>query len=144
MLKTKKKNTLKGMTLIEVIVAMTVIILVTVIAYMGVNTSANFIQRGTDLRNADGPLVSQLEANRKAYYNEGAAVTEIVGYNVQIYSKITDAEGNIETDEYRKECVTMVTEYADADIAGVISAADSGIEYRMKLPYIVTTVPETP
>ena len=60
-----RKHRLSGMTLIEVTVGMVIIIIVTLIAYMGVSASANFTVRGTDLRNADGPAVSMMEAEGK-------------------------------------------------------------------------------
>ena len=80
---TKRKKHLSGMTLIEVTVGMVIIIIVTLIAYMGVSASANFTARGTDLRNADGPAVSMVEAQREAAMNavknnETPAVTEVV------------------------------------------------------------------
>ena len=81
---TKNKKRLSGMTLIEVTVGMVVIIIVTLIAYMGVSAGANFTARGTDLRNADGKAVGVLEDKLS---EEEPAVTEVtIKYQVdQIY-----------------------------------------------------------
>ena len=55
-----KKTRLRGMTLIEVIIAMVIIILVTIIAYVGVNTSASLLQHGKDLRDSDGAAIGEI------------------------------------------------------------------------------------
>lgn len=87
----RKRNKLKGMTLIEVIVGMTIILIVTIIAYMGVSAGANFIQRGNDLRDADSQAAERIESAVNQYRANGAeedAVSRIY-YNVVVRTKET-------------------------------------------------------
>ena len=137
---TKRKKHLSGMTLIEVTVGMVIIIIVTLIAYMGVSASANFTARGTDLRNADGPAVSMIEAQREAVLNppeNGAvpAVTDVdINYKVYQIKQSKSADGSSDT--------TVVTEVVVPDgkleHAGLIEAevTDNGVDvrYDMYLP----------
>lgn len=118
-----KKTILRGMTLIEVIIAMVIIILVTIIAYVGVNTSANLLQKGTELRDADGAAVSQIEAGRSAYMKEGACVTEIIPYDV----RIIDAEK-----------ASVITSYTEKKTVGVVTVSPEMAGYNMYMPYITT------
>ena len=137
---TKRKKHLPGMTLIEVTVGMVIIIIVTLIAYMGVSASANFTARGTDLRNADGPAVSMIEAQREAVLNppEGGAapaVTDVdINYKVYQIKQSKSADGSSDT--------AVVTEVVVPDgkleHAGLIEAVvtDNGVDvrYDMYLP----------
>ncbi len=127
-----KRNSLRGMTLIEVIVAMVVIILVTIIAYAGVNASANLVQRGKDLSDVDAAAVSQIEVGRNVYMTEGACVTEVVPYEVHVIENVTDAGLNPVTSE--------ITAYEETKIAGVVTASMEMAGYNLYMPYI-TTVP---
>ena len=121
-----KRNSLRGMTLIEVIVAMVVIILVTIIAYAGVNASANLVQRGKDLSDVDAAAVSQIEVGRNVY------ITEVVPYEVHVIENVTDAGLNPVTSE--------ITAYEETKIAGVVTASMEMAGYNLYMPYI-TTVP---
>lgn len=141
MLQNKKK--LKGMTLVETIVALAVIVLVTIIAYVGVNTSARLTEHGADIRNADGPLVSQIEEKRKEYYTQREGDGEYIDYKVQINRKVTDYEGEIVTDANRVAVTEKVREYEQYRKAVKITAASGQIEYDMYLPYL-TIPPPTP
>ena len=137
---TKRKEHLYGMTLIEVTVGMVIIIIVTLIAYMGVSASANFTARGTDLRNADGPAVSMIEAQKEAVLNavknnETPAVTEVViKYQVNQIINSKSADGSSDA------VVTSVVEVKkDAELnAGLIEAEvtdnDVDVRYDMYLP----------
>ena len=125
-----KKTRLRGMTLIEVIIAMVIIILVTIIAYVGVNTSANLLQHGKELRDADVTAVSEIEKNRKKYLTEGAAVTDVIAYKVKIRENITDAEGN--------SASTPITEYEETEIVGVVTAPPGISDYNIYIPYFTT------
>ena len=137
---TKRKKHLSGMTLIEVTVGMVIIIIVTLIAYMGVSASANFTARGTDLRNADGPAVSMIEAQKEAVLNalknnETPAVTEVViKYQVNQIINSKSADGSSDA------VVTSVVEVKkDAELnAGLIEAEvtdnDVDVRYDMYLP----------
>ena len=131
---TKRKKHLYGMTLIEVTVGMVIIIIVTLIAYMGVSASANFTARGTDLRNADGPAVSMIEAQKEAVLNavknnETPAVTEVViKYQVNQIINSKSADGSSDA------AVTSVVEVKkDAELnAGLIEAevTDNDVDVR--------------
>ncbi len=144
---TKRKKYLSGMTLIEVTVGMVIIIIVTLIAYMGVSASANFTARGTDLRNADGPAVSMVEAQREAALNavknnETPAVTEVViKYQVNQIINSKSADGSSDA------VVTSVVEVKkDAELnAGLIEAevTDNGIDVRYDM-YLPKKQSETP
>lgn len=130
----KRSAVLCGMTLIEVTVGMAIIIIVTVIAYMGVSASANFSQRGVDLRNADGPAVSMLEEARNKVENpaEGvaASVTEVqVKYDVNqiVYSQVA-GEADVTA------VVTNVIKDDNSVDAELIEAEYNDIEYQMYLP----------
>ena len=142
MRQSKRKKRLYGMTLIEVTVAMIIIIIVTLIAYMGVSASANFTVRGTDFRNADGPAVSMIESKRKAVLNavengETPAVTAVtVNYKVYQISYDQSADVYDETSEVADEIKN----------AGLIEAevTDNGVDVRYDL-YLPVTVPaDTP
>ena len=131
----KKYNMRKfsGMTLIEVTIGMAVIIIVTVIAYMGVSASANLSQHGTDLRNSDGTVVSMMEEAKSKAENpsegERPAVTEVkVHYKVDqiIY-------GSAEEGAVTAVSVNPVVPSADVD-AGLVAAGDGDVEYQMYLP----------
>ncbi|MBP0960932.1 MAG: type II secretion system protein [Oscillospiraceae bacterium] len=141
---TKRKKHLPGMTLIEVTVGMVIIIIVTLIAYMGVSASANFTARGTDLRNADGPAVSMVEAQREAALNavknnETPAVTEVV-INYKVYQIVQSAseDGSGDTAAVTSVVVPNVgNDFAQIN-AGLIEAevTDNGVDvrYDMYLP----------
>ena len=129
-----RKHRLSGMTLIEVTVGMAIIIIVTVIAYMGVSASANFSQRGADLRNSDGPAVSMLEEARNKVQNpaegETPPVTEVqVQYNVNqiVYSQVA-GEADVTA------VVTNVIKDNKSVDADLIEAEYNEIEYQMYLP----------
>ena len=131
-----KKRTGKkfsGMTLIEVTIGMAVIIIVTVIAYMGVSASANLSQHGTDLRTSDGAAVSMMEEakNKAENPSDGArpAVTEVkVHYKVDQIIYGNAAEGAVTA-----VSVNPVVPSADVD-AGLVEAGDGDVEYQMYLP----------
>ena len=145
MRQSKRKKRLYGMTLIEVTVAMIIIIIVTLIAYMGVSASANFTVRGTDFRNADGPAVSMIESKRKAVLNavengEEPAVTSVeINYKVYKISYEKSADDSADT--------TAVSEVTDGmKNAGLIEAevTDNGVDVRYDM-YLPVTVPaDTP
>ena len=121
-----KKNRLRGMTLIEVIIAMVIIILVTIIAYVGVNTSANLLQKGKDLRDADGVAVGEIESCINQYNPDEAGIKDTVEYKVEIREKITDTNGGPLT--------TMITEYEQTAIAGVVTGEVNGVRYNIYMP----------
>ncbi len=126
-------KTLSGMTLIEVTIGMAVIIIVTVIAYMGVSASANLSQHGTDLRNSDGIAVGMMEeAKRKAENQaegEKPAVTEVV-VHYKVDQIIYDSDGE---SEVTAVSVNPVVPSANVN-AGLIEAGDGDVEYHMYLP----------
>lgn len=124
MLHIKKNVKLKGMTLIEVIIAMVIIVLVTIIAYIGVSAAANFVKHGTDLRTSDGEAVKNIEDGIRKYNSEGAAVSTYIPYSVEV------KESGITLWE------TPVTGTAEA---GVVSGTDSNVEYKIYVPYFTTT-----
>jgi hypothetical protein len=128
MLHTKEKKPLKGMTLTEVIIAMVIIILVTIAAYMGVSASTNYMMHGVDLRNSDGKAASELEKNAVAYEESGAEVTTYIPYVLQVREIITDSNGNKlpSADEEKTEGSVH---------AGVIEGTDEQVEYRLFVPY---------
>ena len=151
MRQSKRKKRLYGMTLIEVTVAMIIIIIVTLIAYMGVSASANFTVRGTDFRNADGPAVSMIESRRKAALDalenvdalengEEPAVTA-VAVNYKVYQISYDKSEDDSAD------TTAVSEVTDGmKNAGLIEAevTDNGVDVRYDM-YLPVTVPaDTP
>ncbi|MBQ5988842.1 MAG: hypothetical protein IJL67_05055 [Oscillospiraceae bacterium] len=117
------------MTLIEVTVGMVVIIIVTLIAYMGVSAGANFTARGTDLRNADGAAVGALE---EKISEDDTAVTQVtIPYQVNNIVCYTDEAGAAVT-----EVVTIVP---DGNLsAGLVEAVytenDVVVRYDMYLP----------
>ena len=87
-----KKTRLRGMTLIEVIIAMVIIILVTIIAYVGVNTSASLLQHGKDLRDSDGAAIGEIESCINQYNPDKAdtkeyKVDEVINYKRPIILK---------------------------------------------------------
>lgn len=153
----------KGMTLIEVIIAMTVIILVTIIAYMGVSTSANYIQKGTDLRASDGGAVKSIEDAIVTYMNSGSDSKTTVKYDVVVKTKQTEAynktvvvtgggttsesyvtDYRVVTDGNREAVIagTRVVDSLSADVCVVTGGTDR-IEYEIVLPYI-TAAPVNP
>ncbi|MBP1590987.1 MAG: type II secretion system protein [Oscillospiraceae bacterium] len=129
-----RKHRLSGMTLIEVTVGMVIIIIVTLIAYMGVSASANFTVRGTDLRNADGPAVSMMEAERKkAESGETPVNKKKINYSV---TKI-----KYTNDEASPEVTAVVTETfkenLDLEVKVIEAEAtenDAVVKYNMYLP----------
>lgn len=137
MRQSKRKKRLYGMTLIEVTVAMIIIIIVTLIAYMGVSASANFTVRGTDFRNADGPAVSMIESKRKAVLNavengEEPAVTSVeINYKVYkiSYEKSADDSGDMAA------VTDVVVNDGKLEDAGLIEAevTDNGVDVRYDL-----------
>ena len=137
MRQSKRKKRLYGMTLIEVTVAMIIIIIVTLIAYMGVSASANFTVRGTDFRNADGPAVSMIESRRKAALDavengEEPAVTSVeINYKVYkiSYEKSADDSGDMAA------VTDVVVNDGKLEDAGLIEAevTDNGVDVRYDL-----------
>lgn len=145
MRQSKRKKHLSGMTLIEVTVAMIIIIIVTLIAYMGVSASANFTVRGTDFRNADGPAVSMIESRRKAALNAvngGASAVTAVAVKYKVYQISYDKSEDDSAD------TTAVSEVTDGmKNAGLIEAevTDNGVDVRYDMYLPVTEVPgDTP
>jgi hypothetical protein len=115
------------MTLIEVVVGMVIIIIVTVIAYMGVSAAANFTQRGKDLQISDGIAVNSVE---KAIKSRTPSEPKQIKYSV---SKTT----------FDSETGTTKTEPVDIDEDGdgeftkdvlVIKGSGGNVEYEMYLP----------
>ena len=131
------------MTLIEVTVAMIIIIIVTLIAYMGVSASANFTVRGTDFRNADGPAVSMIESRRKAALDAVNGVAPAVtAVKYKVYQISYDKS---EDDSADTTAVSEVT-YGMKN-AGFIEAevTDNGVDVRYDMYLPVTEVPgDTP
>ena len=131
---TKRNKRLSGMTLIEVTVGMVIIIIVTLIAYMGVSAGANFTARGTDLRNADGPAVSMLETEiKKAKSGETPVNKENIKFSV---TKITYTK-----DEVSPEVTAVVTEPIKENhdleakiIEAEVTENDAAVKYDMYLP----------
>lgn len=143
----KHRSRLRGMTLIEIIIAMVVIILVTIIAYIGVSTASGLIQYGKDLRDADSAAVSAMERQiEDSAANPDAATTDIVNYSVQINSKVTgvrnsaDSEGNpvtemyAVTDEYLQESVVTGPVVTDGMRVRKVAVTEGIIEYDIYLP----------
>lgn len=95
------KKKLSGTTLIEVITAMTIIIIVSIIAYIGISTSAKFIMHGTDLRNASAEAEEKME--NAVASNEG--IPETITY------KINGVEYSTEADKIIAEDDNHITEY---------------------------------
>lgn len=121
-----KKTRLRGMTLIEVIIAMVIIILVTIIAYVGVNTSANLLQKGTELRDADGAAIGEIESCINQYNPDKADTKDTVEYKVEVREKSTDNNGN--------PLVTVITEYEQTAVAGVVTGDVNGVRYNIYMP----------
>ncbi len=134
----KQTKKFSGMTLIEVTVGMAVIIIVTVIAYMGVSASANLSQHGTDLRNSDGPAVSMIESLKKDAEDANKngdipSVTDVpVKYDVkQVKYYVEPDSSAVSTD------VSEIKTDEDGK-AGLIQAKDGDVEYVMYLPVTKT------
>ena len=121
-----KKTRLRGMTLIEVIIAMVIIILVTIIAYVGVNTSANLLQHGKDLRDSDGAAIGEIESCINQYNPDKADTKDTVEYKVEVREKSTDNNGN--------PLVTVITEYEQTAVAGVVTGDVNGVRYNIYMP----------
>ena len=121
-----KKTRLRGMTLIEVIIAMVIIILVTIIAYVGVNTSASLLQHGKDLRDSDGAAIGEIEFCINQYNPDKADTKDTVEYKVEVREKSTDTNGN--------PLVTVITEYEQTAVAGVVTGDVNGVRYNIYMP----------
>ncbi|MCI6581262.1 MAG: type II secretion system protein [Oscillospiraceae bacterium] len=121
-----KKTRLRGMTLIEVIIAMVIIILVTIIAYVGVNTSASLLQHGKDLRDSDGAAIGEIESCINQYNPDKADTKDTVEYKVEVREKSTDNNGN--------PLVTVITEYEQTAVAGVVTGDVNGVRYNIYMP----------
>ena len=121
-----KKTSLRGMTLIEVIIAMVIIILVTIIAYVGVNTSASLLQHGKDLRDSDGAAIGEIESCINQYNPDEADTKDTVEYKVEVREKSTDTNGN--------PLVTVITEYEQTAVAGVVTGDVNGVRYNIYMP----------
>ena len=121
-----KKTRLRGMTLIEVIIAMVIIILVTIIAYVGVNTSASLLQHGKDLRDSDGAAIGEIESCINQYNPDEADTKDTVEYKVEVREKSTDTNGN--------PLVTVITEYEQTAVAGVVTGDVNGVRYNIYMP----------
>lgn len=121
-----KKTRLRGMTLIEVIIAMVIIILVTIIAYVGVNTSASLLQHGKDLRDSDGAAIGEIESCINQYNPDEADTKDTVEYKVEVREKSTDNNGN--------PLVTVITEYEQTAVAGVVTGDVNGVRYNIYMP----------
>lgn len=121
-----KKTRLRGMTLIEVIIAMVVIILVMIIAYVGVNTSASLLQHGKDLRDSDGAAIGEIESCINQYNPDKADTKDTVEYKVEVREKSTDNNGN--------PLVTVITEYEQTAVAGVVTGDVNGVRYNIYMP----------
>lgn len=150
-----KVKKLRGMTLIEVIVGMTIILIVTIIAYMGVSAGANFLQRGNDLRNSDSAAASNVQS---AVKSRTAAEDVVVHYDYEIRTKETTVVYKIKEAEDGSQ--VTVTEHAAVTQAGgqpvyiassetlegvageavKVVGTDEQVRYVMYLP-CVTTVP---
>ncbi|MBE6852081.1 MAG: hypothetical protein E7505_01205 [Ruminococcus sp.] len=137
MLHIKKNKSLRGMTLTEVIIAMAIIILVTIAAFIGVNASANFMKHGVDLRSSDGKAAEELENGLAKYNKEGAQVTTYIPYTLNIRELIPDSNGNMMPSADAEETDGMIA-------AGVVTGSDEKVEYELFVPYMVTEVPENP
>ena len=121
-----KKTRLRGMTLIEVIIAMVIIILVTIIAYVGVNTSASLLQHGKDLRDSDRAAIGEIESCINQYNPDKADTKDTVEYKVEVREKSTDNNGN--------PLVTVITEYEQTAVAGVVTGDVNGVRYNIYMP----------
>lgn len=122
MLQNKKKKSLRGMTLIEVIIAMVVIILVTIIAYIGVSASAGFISEGADLRKSD--VDAALKMEDILHKPDGITVTTVIEYDVLIRESVTDAD--------KQPTGKIITETAEgSQAAGVVTASEGKVRYDM-------------
>ena len=122
-----------GMTLIEVTIGMAVIIIVTVIAYMGVSASANLSQHGTDLRNSDGVAVGLMEeAKNKAENPSNGAVPAVTEVNVH-YKVDQIIYGSAEEGAVTAVSVNPVVPSAEIK-AGFVEAGDGDVKYQMYLP----------
>lgn len=121
-----KKTRLRGMTLIEVIIAMVIIILVTIIAYVGVNTSASLLQHGKDLRDSDGAAIGEIESCINQYNPDEADTKDTIEYKVEVREKSTDNNGN--------PLVTVITEYEQTAVAGVVTGDVNGVRYNIYMP----------
>lgn len=129
-----KSRKLKGMTLIEVIVGMTIIVLVTIIAYMGVSTAAGFVQEGTELRNDDGYAVAAMEQIKDA--PTSTATVKAVGYDVKVVTWATDDSANKETDAAGNVVTAVVEKGTKTANVGVAEVITGKIDYKMYLPVI--------
>lgn len=129
-----KSRKLKGMTLIEVIVGMTIIVLVTIIAYMGVSTAAGFVQEGTELRNDDGVAVATMEQIKDA--PTSTATVKAVGYDVKVVTWATDDSANKETDAAGNVVTAVVETGTETVNVGVAEVIKGKIDYKMYLPVI--------
>ncbi len=72
------KKKLYGTTLVEVITAMTIVIIVSIILYIGISASAKFIVHGTDLRNAS----AEAEKKMENAISENEGVTRTITYKI--------------------------------------------------------------
>ena len=88
------KKKFYGTTLIEVITAMTIVIIVSIIAYIGISASAKFIMHGTDLRNASAEAEEKMENAISAGHGE----TQTITYEINGIKYSTDADKIITDD----------------------------------------------
>lgn len=151
------------MTLIEVTVGMVIIIIVTLIAYMGVSASANFTARGVDLRNADGPAVSEIESKRKDVLNaikkndtsdiipvDPDVISVDINYKVSKISYDYSAEDSSDTAGVNEVVMPKSNTNADNDDYAQLKAVrieakvtDNGVDVRYDM-YLPEKQSETP
>lgn len=121
------------MTLIETVVGMAVIILVTILAYVGVSASSNFMQHGADLRNSDGKAVKNIEENLKAVRSQGTdegaetPVTSITNIPYTVEVEVSDSDG------------ISKSQFEGNFKAAVVTGQDENVVYKYYMPPVTTS-----